>query len=219
MRRVAIIEDRSSFGLALRRRLDDLGMASISMPHGESLDLDPQIWSGVDLVLLDALDIGIQQSDPSQSRLISLDLLDRIPVGGPEVVVYSTAMSRPEVNIPLRGQHRASAFYDAFALYDHLEAISRGELSGQVELPSAADWAALDPRLPEGVDVAGAHQRIRTHERSWEQIWKVAAPFDKAAQVWISRNVLPLLGSPPGGGYALAVNVVRRISGLPYSLI
>jgi hypothetical protein len=218
MKRVAIIEDRSSFGLALRRRLDDLGMASISIPHSESLDLRKAVWSEIDFVLLDALDIGIQQSDPSLSRLVSLDVLDRIPTGGPEVVVYSTAMAQPEVNIPLRGQRRASAFYDAFALFDHLEAISRREFSGQVDEPTINDWARLDPRLPVGVDVASAHQRIRTHERSWEQVWRERAPFDKAAQMWISRNVLPILGNPEGGGYAMAVSVVRRIAGLPFTL-
>jgi hypothetical protein len=217
--RAAIIEDRSSFGLALRRRLDGLGLASISMPHQESLDLDQEVWSGVDLVLLDALDIGIQQSDPSKSRLVSLDLLDRIPISGPQVVVYSTAMAQPEVNIPLRGHGRAAAFYNAFALYDNLKNIQSGEFTGQVDEPSTSDWAQLDPRLPPGANVVGAHQRIRTHERSWEQIWKVEAPFDKAAQVWISRNILPLLGNPDGGGYALAVNVVRRISGLPFTLL
>jgi hypothetical protein len=219
MKRVAVIEDRSSFGLALRRRLDDLGLASIGMPHGQALGLKLSTWANVDLVLLDALDIGLQQSDPTQSRLVSLDLLHHIPSGGPAIVVYSTAMARPEVNIPVRGPGRAQAFYDAFSLYDRLPSICAGKFPDEVPPPTKTDWSALDPRLPVGADVAGAHQLIRTHGRSWEQIWREGAPFDKAAQVWISRNVLPLLGSPAGGGYALAVNVVRRISGLPFTLV
>jgi hypothetical protein len=219
MRRVAVIDDRSSFGLALQRRLDELGLASIDMPHGQALSLKLSTWANVDLVLLDALDIGLQQSDPTRSRLVSLDLLHHIPSNGPAIVVYSTAMARPEINIPVRGPGRAQAFYDAFSLYDHLPTIATGKYPGQVQAPTKGDWSALDPRLPVGADVAGAHQLMRTHARSWEQIWREGAPFDKAAQVWISRNVLPLLGNPAGGGYALAVNVVRRISGLPFNLV
>jgi CheY-like chemotaxis protein len=223
-RRVLVVDDRSSFGLTLRRRLKELGLTSVGMAQTDALDLTASSWRGVDLVLLDALDIGLQQTDPTRSRLVCLDVLERIadaaaPTGrGPVIVLYSTAMARPEVNIPVRQAKGAAAFYNAFTLYDELASIVEGRFIAQVTPPSVADWAALDPRLPVGADVAGAHQMMRTHARSWEQIWRDGAPFDKAAQVWISRNVLPLLDSP-GGGYALAVDVVRRISGLPFALV
>jgi hypothetical protein len=213
-----VIDDRSSFGLTLRRRLTELEISSVGMAHADALKLETSTWSGIDVVLLDALDIGIQQTDPTQSRLVCLDLLGAIPMSESPVVVYSTAMARPEVNIPVRQVGRANAFYDAFTVYDQLASIVRGRFDAQVPPPTDSDWLALDPRLPVGADIAGAHQLMRTHARSWEQIWRADAPFDKAAQVWISRNVLPLLGSPKGG-YALAVNVVRRIAGLPFSLV
>lgn len=66
--------------------------------------------------------------------------------------------------------------------------------------------------------MAAAHQRIQEHDRAWRQIWDADAPFDKAAQVWITRNVLPLLGVSSSGGYRVAIEVIRRVAGLPYQL-
>ena len=214
---VVVIEDRASFGPSMVREVSRRGLPCQWITHDQALSAGPDRWAEVALVLLDAFDIGAQQSDPTRSRLASLDVMVELPPG-PPVVVYSTAMSRPEVNIPLRGPGRAAGFYDVFSLTDQLDSIIAGELHGQVPPPADGDYKELDPRLPVGADGAGAHRRMQTHPRSWRQIWDEHAPFDKAAQVWISRNVLPLLGSPDGGGYGMAVNVVRRVAGLPFRL-
>ncbi len=217
VRSVVVVEDRASFGPSLVRELTRRNVACQWVTHGDALARRPAAWTGVDLVLLDAFDLGAQQSDRTRSRLASLDVLAGLPVE-PTVVVYSTAMRRPEANIPLRGPGRAAAFYEVFDLPDQLDGILLGQYGGQVPSPTASDFVALDPRLPPGADVAAAHQQIQRHPRSWRQIWDDRAPFDKAAQVWINRNILPVLGSPPGGGYAMAVNVIRRVAGLPFRL-
>lgn len=216
-RQVVVVEDRASFGPSMVREVSRRGLTCQWITHDQALGAGPDRWTDVDLILLDAFDIGAQQSDPTRSRLASLDVMVDLPPG-PLVVVYSTAMQRPEVNIPLRGPGRAVAFYEVFNLPDQLDGIVAGVFEGQVPPPTAADFKELDPRLPYGADVAGAHRRMQTHPRSWRQIWDEHAPFDKAAQVWISRNILPLLGSPDGGGYGMAVNVVRRVAGLPFRL-
>ncbi len=220
-RRVIVVEDRSSFGPALVTRLRELGLECRWVTPERSKELAQSVWKAADLVLLDALDIGLQQSDGSRSRLESLDLLEQLDGidGCADVVVYSTAMQRPEVNIPVRGLGSASAFYDVSRLTAHLREIVAGNYRDQVAAPSLEDWQALDRRLTPMADVAGAHQAMRRHDRSWRQVWDDHARFDKAAQVWISRNVLPLLGNPERGGYSLAVDVVRKVSGLPFRLI
>jgi hypothetical protein len=220
-KRVMVIEDRSSFGPALIAQLRRMDVDAKWLTHSEALHLESLAWRRVDLVLLDAFDIDMQQTDRTRSRLASLDLLDRsLQAACPsDVVVYSTAMRRPEVNIPLRDIGGAAAFFDVNGLAENLATIVDGRYEGQVSPPTPEDWRLLDRRLTPAADVAGAHQKMRTHDRAWRQVWDQYAPFDKAAQVWINRNVLPLLGSPEGGGYAMAVNVVRRISGLPFTLV
>jgi hypothetical protein len=147
-------------------------------------------------------------------------MLDAIPAASrPRIVCYSTAMARPEVNIPLRGAGVGDGFYDVAGVVDQLDAIAVGEMPNQVPLPGPDDWAALDPGLPVGADVAAAHQRMQDHERAWRQIWDAEAPFDRTAQMWISRNILPLLGLSSTDGYRIARTVVRKVAGLPFRLI
>ena len=173
-----VIEDRGTFGPALVRQLEPLGVQARWIPHPVAADLGAATWASVPLVLLDALDLSSQQDDRRRSRLTSLDVLAaiaRVPrQDRPRVVVYSTHMAKPEVNIPLRGAEVADAFYDV-----------------------------------------AAHQLMRTHERTWRQVWDPDAAFDKAAQVWVRRNVLAPLHAE-SAGYNMAVEVVRRIAGLPY---
>jgi hypothetical protein len=220
-RRVMVIEDRSSFGPALIAQLRSMDVEAKWVTHSEALQLEAPAWRYLDLILLDAFDIDVQQSDRTRSRLASLDLLGHLAVVAcpADVVVYSTAMRRPEVNIPLRGVGGAAAFFDLAGLTEHLATIVDGRYVGEVLPPTPEDWRCLDRRLTPAADVSGAHQKMRTHDRAWRQVWDQYAPFDKAAQVWINRNVLPLLGAPDGGGYAMAVNVVRRIAGLPFNLV
>jgi hypothetical protein len=176
-------------------------------------------WGGADLVLLDALDLSSQQDDRTRSRLASLDLLERLeelPVSArPRVVVYSTHMAAPEVNIPLRQAGVADAFYNLAVLWQHVGDVLQGAGGHQVEPPSDGDWARLHPRLTSATDVARLHQRMRRHDRAWRQVWLDQAPFDRAAQLWIHRNVLDLLG-PDVRTYRMAIDVTRRVAGLPY---
>jgi hypothetical protein len=223
-----VIEDRGTFGPALVRQLEPMGVQARWIPHPVAADLGPATWASVPLVLLDALDLPSQQDDHTRSRLSSLDVLEsvaRVPRGeGPRTVVYSTHMAKPEVNIPLRGAGVASGFYDVGALLEHLAHIVLAvqsaptgavRLDGQVPAPDPADWASLHPDLPACADVGAAHQLMRTHERTWRQVWDPDAAFDKAAQVWVRRNVLPALGAE-SAGYNMAVEVVRKLAGLPY---
>jgi hypothetical protein len=223
-----VIEDRGTFGPALVRQLEPLGVQARWVPHPVAADLGPATWASVPLVLLDALDLSSQQDDHTRSRLTSLDVLEsvaRVPRPAlPYVVVYSTHMAKPEVNIPLRGAGVARAFYEVGALLEHLPDIvadqaaggaAGGRLDGQVAPPGPADWAALHPELPACADVVLAHQLMRTHERTWRQVWDPDAAFDKAAQVWVRRNVLASLGAE-SAGYNMAVEVVRKLAGLPY---
>ncbi len=220
--RTIILEDRATFGPPLVRRLQQLGVDARWMPPAAFLEAPGPIVNGVDLLLVDAFDLASQQDDHTRSRLASLDVLDAVrgtrTGGGPTVVVYSTAMARPEVNVPLRDEELVTAWYDVASLADHLDGIVRGAFDGQVPPPTADDYAALHPNLPVTARVAEAHQRIRGHPRAWRQIWDDDAPFDKAAQVWISRNVLPLLDVTTGNGYGIAKQVIRRVAGLPYRI-
>ena len=217
-----VVDDRMSFAPMLGRRLERCG-ANVRCTSHAPLLRDPRpVLCGLgpdDVVLVDALDVGARQDDPRATRLGSLDVLELLAASadpGPRVVVYSTAMADPTVNIPLRSRvGRADAYYDVVALLDELSAVVGGSYPAQVAPPSAADFSALDPDLTPAADVGAAHQRMRVRDLIWEQVWNPAAPFDRAAQRWISRNVLPLLSLPTSAGYALAVDVVRRVSGLP----
>lgn len=220
--KAVIFEDRGSFGPALAGQLERLGVAARWYPHSMAAQTRVDALGAAEVVFLDALDLDRQQTDPTRSRLASLDLLFRLADAGytsePHVVVYSTAMNRPEINIPLRQTPVQCSFFSVDHLTDRLERIVGGDRTGGVAEPTAADWHALHPDLPVGADVARAHQRIQDHERAWQQIWDSDAGFDKAAQVWITRNVLPLLGMESSGGYRVAIDVIRRVSGLPYRL-
>lgn len=220
--KAVIIEDRGSFGPALARQLERLGVAARWVPHSMAAQTPIDALAASDLVFLDALDLARQQADPTQSRLASLDLLFRLAEAGhtaaPVVVVYSTAMDRPAINIPLRQTPVSCSYFTVDQLTERLGAIVTGDRSAGTPAPTPADWRALHPDLPVGADVASAHQRIQDHARAWRQIWDADAGFDKAAQVWITRNVLPLLGVAPSGGYRVAIEVIRKVSGLPYQL-
>jgi hypothetical protein len=229
-----VIEDRGTFGPALVRQLEPLGVQARWIPHPVAADLAPATWASVPLVLLDALDLSSQQDDRSRSRLTSLDVLASVarvpPPDTPLVVVYSTHMAKPEVNIPLRGARVAEGYYEVGSLIEHLPAIVTAaqrtiagapaappgpRLPGQVPAPAPADWTALHPDLPPCADVVVAHQLMRTHPRTWRQVWDPTAAFDKAAQVWVRRNVLGALGAE-SASYNMAIEVVRKVAGLPY---
>src|SRR5262245_44057868 len=117
-----VIEDRGTFGPALVRQLEPMGVQARWLPHPVAAEMGPATWASVPLVLLDALDLSSQQDDRTRSRLTSLDVLAsvaRVPPGEePRVVVYSTHMAKPEVNIPLRGTGVAHGFYDVGALLE-----------------------------------------------------------------------------------------------------
>jgi len=223
--RAVIVEDRGSFGPALARSLEQHGVAARWIPHTVALEQEAETLAAADLLFVDALDLDRQQSDATQSRLASLDLLMRLGATPeprrPRVTVYSTVMERPELNIPLRQAGVAARYFTVEALTANVAEIALGATLAdkQVRAPTAVDWHTLHPDLPVGADVAAAHQRIRDHDRAWQQIWDPAAPFDKAAQVWVSRNVLPLLQLPSTSGYRVAIEVIRKVAGLPYALL
>jgi hypothetical protein len=219
-RRAVVIEDRGTFGPALARSLAARGRPARWVPHPFAIDLDPSCWANAPLVFLDALDLSSQQEDHTRSRLASLDLLQQfaaLPDGQrPQVVVYSTHMAKPEINIPLRRPGSADAYYEVQDLMDHLDDVVVGRYPGQVPPPTAEDWAALHPGLHDRSDVAAAHQAMRRRESAWRLVWDDRAGYDKAVQVWIRRNVVSLLGVE-SRGYGIAVEVTRKLAGLPYA--
>ena len=225
--RALIIDDRGSLGPSLARMLEQEGLGSIYMGHTEAtgIAIDSRRIRPFDLVFLDAIDLDRQQGDRTQSRLASLDILEGLGLipndARPRIVVYSTIMARPEVNIPLRQAGSFATFVTLDSLMANLDRIVRNSLGStwQVKLPTVDDWANLHPALPRGARVADAHQRMREHARSWNQIWMPRAPFDKGAQMWTSRNVLPLLGLGSADGYRVAIEVIRKVAGLPYRLM
>jgi hypothetical protein len=218
--RAVVIEDRGTFGPALVRQLEARGLAARWVPHPVAGEVDPATWNQASLVFLDALDLSSQQEDPTRSRLASLDLLEMfaaLPADRrPRVVVYSTHMAKPEVNIPLRRSGSATAFYEVHDLMDQLDEVVRHRFPGQVPPPAAADWAVLHPALHERSDVAAAHQAMRRREGAWRLVWDDRAGYDKAIQVWIRRNVVSLLRVETRG-YGVAVEVTRKLAGLPYA--
>jgi hypothetical protein len=213
-----IVEDRGTFGPTLKSELTDRGVEVRWLPHPSAEAVPAEQWAAVDLVVLDAVDRSSQQEDRTRSRLASLDILETLaaaPAGtGPRVVVYSTHMTAPEVNIPLRQAGRADAFYELSALWQHVEEILEGTYRHQAGPPVEGDWRRLHAKLAPHTDVAGVHQRMRRNERAWDQVWMPEAPFDRAAQTWIQRNVVGLLG-PGVRSYRTAVDVTRKVAGLP----
>lgn len=212
-----IVEDRAGFAPQLRRVLVGGGVQSQWLAHRDAVDLEPGRFAEFDVILLDALDLDSQQDDTQCSRLKSLDVMEqiaRLPESDrPEVIVYSTAMNRPEVNIPVRQARVATAFYPSITMLERAVEIVAGERDGQTDEPVAADWQEIDPRLTPESDLFLAHQLMRTHGPSWRQVWDADAPFDRAAQRWITRNVLGVLALD--SGYMVAINAIRKISGLP----
>jgi hypothetical protein len=216
--RPLVVEDRAGFGSSLRSQLIRLGVEADWLTHPAALARPAGQWAKRPLVLLDALDLSSQQDDDSCSRLASLDVLEQVrklPADRrPVVVVYSTDMARPEVNIPLRSWGVASAFFELRVLVTHLrDVLVGGDHSHQVAAPVEGDWHDLHPQLAVGADVASIHQLMRSNERVWRQVWMYDAPFDRAAMMWIRRNVLRRVG--PAAGYRSAIDVARKVAGLP----
>ena len=201
------------------RALQPLGVQPRWLPHLLAYGEPDTTWATPGLILLDACDLDAQQGDPTCSRLAALDIIDLLsavpPAQRPRVVCYSAGMEAPELNIPLRQNEIAEAFYEADRIIPNLGSIIHRTYDGQVRAPEATDFALLDPNLPAHADLAAAHQKIRQHERAWRVIWDDDMPFDKAAQVWITRNILPLLGLSSSDGYAVAKKVIRQMAGLP----
>ena len=233
--KILVVEDRGAYGQSLTKEVarvlhSETVRAQLRpspeppgvrwVPHDEALAVGTGALAQLSLILLDAWDIGAQQDDRTRSRLTSLDILERIAVIAkperPRVIVYSSAMDEPEVNIPLRYLGVASGFYRLQAIHDCLPRILTGDLGGQVVPPDSSDWAVLDEDLPGGADVALAHQLMQQRRDAWEQVWNGEASYSRAVQRWIVRNVLPAMNVPSGGGYRLAVSVIRKLAGLPY---
>jgi hypothetical protein len=216
--RTVVVEDRGTFGPTLKGQLADRGVEVRWLPHPSAETVTAPQWANVDLVMLDAVDLSSQQDDARRSRLASLDILERITevpdAVRPRVVVYSTHMTAPEVNIPLRQVPGADAFYELGDLWNHLDEVLAGDHAHQAPPPTKGDWARLHAKLTPDVDVAAVHQLMRRNERAWEQVWQAKAPFDRAAQVWIQRNVVVRLG-PGVRSYRTAVDVTRKVAGLP----
>jgi CheY-like chemotaxis protein len=220
--RALVIDDRASFAPVVAKRLEGLGVRARWVTHGRALALDDAAWRGLDLIVLDALDLGSQQDDPTRSRLASLDILDRVAdvrsPDRPEVLVYSTAMTQPEIRIPLATHRLDPPLFDVSTLVDQFNDIVAGETGARLDPPTRSDWTSLEPSLDVESRLADAHQHMRDHDRAWRQIWDADAPFDEAAQVWIARNILPMLGLDSSRGYGIACAVIRRMAGLPYRI-
>jgi len=220
--RALVIDDRASFAPVVTKRLEGLGIRSRGVTHGRASGLDDAAWRGLDLVVLDALDLGAQQDDPTRSRLASLDILDRVAdlpaADRPTVLVYSTAMTQPEIRVPVATHQLGPPLFPVSTLLDRFDDIVSGDTRSRLDPPTRADWDCLEPALDTESRLAEAHQRMRNHDRAWRQIWDADAPFDKAAQVWITRNILPMLGLDSSRGYGIARSVIRRIAGLPYQI-
>lgn len=217
MTRALVVEDRANFAPNLRKALEGCGVTSAWLPHARAELEAPETLAALDLILLDAYDIDSQQADLTRSRLGALTILDRLRTlpeeERPPVIVYSTHMRRPEINIPVREWGLVAGCFEAIDLVARIDRVVVGDLTGQVDAPTPDDWAELHPRLPVGALVAEAHQLAQTHPPTWEAIWNPDAPFGRAANRWITRNLLPLLSIDKG--YMVAVHVIRKIACLP----
>lgn len=190
-------------------------------PREVDADLPGRLADGeVDLLLVDAWDVVRQQHDRSQSRLAtSLDALELVrqmpPSQRPTVVGYSAMMDRAEVAVPIL-QAGADAVFVLERLTWSMPQVLGGDFSGRREL-TAGDWDSLG--LTDRAEVVEAHQLCRRHPRSWEQIWDGEATFDRAAQMFMRRNLLPLLPTPSGEAatYRHVRRVLRTLSCLPVS--
>lgn len=175
------------------------------------------VLESADLVLLDAYDGDRAQDEPSASRLRAfevLDLLDAVASADrPRTIVYSTSMNLPELRVALAGDRRVDAAYTSSGLADHLADVIHGGNVGSIPPPQPDDWRAIDRALKPGADLAKLHQMMRDNPRAWRLVWDLDAPFDQAAQKWISRQIQPWLIDGEGGTYRVAVDVTRRISG------
>jgi CheY-like chemotaxis protein len=212
-----VVEDRPSFAPNLRKALEACGVRSAWLTHARAANEPASSYAKLDVVFLDAYDTDGQQADRTRSRLASLDVLQVIrslpPDQRPTVVAYSTHMNRPEVNIPLREWGLVAACFEPGDLITRTCKIIAGDYEGSVPEPRTGDWARIHPRLPDGALVADAHQKARQHPRTWELIWNPDAGFDRAAQRWVTRRLLPLLRLERG--YLVAVQTVQKVACLP----
>lgn len=223
MARYMLIEDRLSYVKAVQTTLHraqvSIGQGDLTVQsHRHALaapSTDAQ-FSSAELVMLDACDYDSQQEDPTASRFSALDLCERIAglTDPPRVVVYSTSMSRPEVNIPVREYSFVRACLDHNELLSYLPQLVRGEsVVGRIPPPGASDYRDLGvgPRA----QVAAAYHLIRTRPDAWELVWRpTMTKAPDATREWINDRIRPLLDiSTPN--YKPAIEVIKRVAGLP----
>ena len=159
-----------------------------------------------DLVFLDALDLARQQADPTQSRLASLDVLFRLAeaaqTAAPVVVVYSTAMERPAINIPLRQTPVSCSYFTVDQLTERLGAIvlSTGLLA-QLQTPEEFSFVVAHEI---------AHSILNSSRRSallgQEQQRHAHAPQE---ELLADQLALELLGNEPRAAAAAHALILR----------
>ena len=175
------------------------------------------LLSGMDLLLVDAFDRDQTQDQPTRSALRCLDVLEVVgdlPVEHrPVVVAYSTAMRSPALRATMHSTGVVAATYTPPDLLEHLAEVLAGRYPGAVDPPSLEDWRSVHPAVRPGADLARLHRCMEANERAWRIVVDPGAPFDQAAQKWITRHILPWLTDAEHPSYRVAVDITRKIAG------
>lgn len=159
------------------------------------------------------------------SRFVALEIvgaLRRIPSGDrPIVVVFSSLMDRPEVNIPLwERRFVVAARYRACDLLAELEdgtpvisKVARGEVPQAWRDPVDDDYATLD--LTPGAHIARLVETFLADGRLWYRAATKRTPPGHTTEA-VSKAIGRLSNSAGlgGGGSTRAVNLVRRVTRL-----
>lgn len=224
---VVLVEDRPSMLETMAGKLERLGGTHRTWAPPHTLDparLHPpararaiELLRRADLVFVDAYDRDLAQDDPTASRLVGLAVVDLVGAldveHRPIVVAYSTAMAQPALHITMRCRPIVTAAFTAAGLLDALPDVLTGNFTGALPPPLPQDWKSVHPDLRPGADLAELHQRMAGNERAWRLVWDRDAPFDQAAQKWITRQILPWLSDGDRPSYRVAVDVTRSIAG------